>query len=202
MLASNVWEKWLKLSTWQKLAEEKKEASTHGRNFGGTNKICWALLIWFNDSVFTLQVAVMENRTTVGRWEVNWKQNNMLPYNAGEVRVTCLWCIKMHHSFVKIKSILKPFHSCFLTFKVLAECCILQSNLKSTQKKGLLSLFSPWIFRCTESEQKFNSGKYLQQVQGAVNSANSWLCRKHVTTFPGKRVLAMNATLIFYSRVH
>lgn len=124
-----------------KISRREKEASTHGRNFGGTNKICWTLLIWFNDSVVTLQVAVMENRTTVRRWEVNWKQNNMLPWNAGEVRVTCLCCIKMHHSFVKIKSILKPFHSHFLTFKVLAEFCILQSNPRFTQKKGLLSLF-------------------------------------------------------------
>lgn len=124
-----------------KISRRKKEASTHGRNFGGTNKICWTLLIWFNDSVVTLQVAVMENRTTVRRWEVNWEQNNILPCNAGEVRVICLWCIKMHHSFVKIKSILKPFHSCFLTFKLLAEFCILQGNPRSTRKKGLPSLF-------------------------------------------------------------
>lgn len=136
-----------KIKHMTKISRRKKEASTHGRNFGGTNKICWTLLIWFNDSVVALQDAVMENRT-VRRWEVNWKQNNMLPYSGGEVRVTCLWCIKMLHSFVKIKSILKPFHSCFLTFKVLAEFCILQSNPRSTQKKGLLSLSCPWILRC------------------------------------------------------
>lgn len=111
-----------KMKHMTKISKRKKEAWTHGKNSGGTNKICWTLLIWFNDSVVALQAAVMENRTTFRGWEVNWKQNSMLPYSAEEVRVTCLWHIKMHHSVVEWKSLPKSFHSFFFfTFNVLTK---------------------------------------------------------------------------------
>lgn len=143
-----------------KISRRKKEASTHGRNFDGTNKICWTLLIWFNDSVVTLQVAVMENRTTtVTAWEVNWKQTSMLPGNAEEVRVTCLWGIKMHHSLVAIKSVLNPFPSfCFLTFKALAQFCVLR---KSAQQGSLFLLVQ-------QSSERLGSSLSLENTYAGV----------------------------------
>lgn len=155
-----------KMKLLTKISKRKKEAWTHGKNFGGTNKICWTLLIWFNNSVVTLQAAVMENRTTVRGWEVNWKQNNMLPWNAEEVRVTCLWCIKMHHSLVEIKILLKSFQSLFsYVYNVLAKVLDSTKYFKIFSEERTTVPLCPIIFRFAESEQQFISGKYLCQVQ-------------------------------------